>query len=278
MTELKPFVKWAGGKRQIISKLKSFMPSKFNCYFEPFLGGGALFFSIMPNVAVINDYNEELMNVYRVIKDKEMYKKMIRVLKVHEKKHSEKYFYFIREKDQNKRSINRMKPWTRAARTVYLNKSCFNGLYRVNKSGFFNVPFNGKNNIKTYDKENLKNIHNYLVNKNIEMLSGDFENAIKNAKKGDFVYFDPPYDMVNNSFTGYTNDGFGKESQIRLSQVYKDLDKKGVFVMLSNHNTPLIKDLYKDYKINVIKAKRMINSVGSKRGEIEEVIIINYDI
>lgn len=278
MKELKPFVKWAGGKRQILDKIKSFMPKTFNTYFEPFIGGGALFFDIMPKQAIINDSNKELMNIFEVLKNKEMYKKMCRILNKHEKKHSEEYFYFIRDKDKNKRSINKMKPWTRAARTIYLNKACFNGLYRVNKNGYFNVPFNGKINIKTYDEKNLSNIHNYLINKNIKILSGDFELAVKSAQNGDFVYFDPPYDKVNNSFIGYTNDLFDKESQIRLSNVYKELDKRGVFVMLSNHNTPLINELYKDYKINVINAKRMINSVGSKRGDTEEVIITNYDV
>ena len=278
MKELKPFVKWAGGKRQILDKIKSFMPKTFNTYFEPFIGGGALFFDIMPKQAIINDSNKELMNIFEVLKNKEMYKKMCRILNKHEKKHSEEYFYFIRDKDKNKRSINKMKPWTRAARTIYLNKACFNGLYRVNKNGYFNVPFNGKINIKTYDEKNLSNIHNYLINKNIKILSGDFELAVKSVQNGDFVYFDPPYDKVNNSFIGYTNDLFDKESQIRLSNVYKELDKRGVFVMLSNHNTPLINELYKDYKINVINAKRMINSVGSKRGDAEEVIITNYDV
>ena len=276
MIKGKPFVKWAGGKRQIIDELKKHIPGEYNCYYEPFIGGGALLFELSPKKAVINDYNSELMNVYNVLKDFNKFSKMCRALNKHEANNNEEYYYHIRNKDRNYRSITRMADYTRAARTIYLNKACFNGLYRVNSSGYFNVPFNGKEKINTYEGDNLLTIHNYLNENDIRLLNGDFEAVVKDAKKGDFVYFDPPYDTLNNSFTTYTELGFGKQEQVRLSEVFKNLDKKGVKLMLSNHNTPFINELYKGFNIHVIEAKRNINSNGTKRGKVEEVIITNY--
>lgn len=170
-----------------------------------------------------------------------------------------------------------MSDYARAARTIYLNKTCFNGLYRVNSKNEFNVPYNGKDNINTYDGENLIAIHMYLTMNDIKIMNTDFEEAVETAEAGDFVYFDPPYDSINNSFTSYTDTGFGKEEQERLADIFKELDKKGVYVMLSNCNTPFIQNLYKDYHIHVIEAKRSINAKGNKRGNVEEVIITNYE-
>ena len=278
MIKGKPFVKWAGGKRQIIDKLKKYIPTKYNCYYEPFLGGGALFFELAPKNAVINDSNEELMNVYKVLCDHDKYTKMCKLLNEYEASNNEKFYYEIRNKDKEK-NFNRLSDYKKAARTIYLNKTCFNGLYRVNKKGYFNVPYNKKNKINTYEGENLLTIHMQLTLNNIKILSTDFAEAVKDAKEGDFVYFDPPYDSVskNQTFNSYTEEGFGKEEQKRLSKVFKDLDKKGVKVMLSNHNTELINKLYKDYNIHIIEAKRSINSKGNKRGKVEEVIITNYE-
>ena len=276
MNKPKPFVKWVGGKRQIIDKILKYAPSNFDVYYEPFIGGGAVLFELMPKKAVINDFNEELINAYKVVTNEEKYKKMMKILKSYEKKNSEEFYYYIRNKDRNKASINRMKDYTRAARTLYLNKACFNGLYRVNSNNEFNVPYNNSTKLRTYDESNLKAVHNYLTENNIVILNGDFEEAIKTAKKGDFVYFDPPYDTLKDSFTNYTKNGFDKNAQIRLFETYKKLDKKGVKVMLSNHNTPFINELYKDYKKIVINAKRSINANGKGRGNVEETIIINY--
>lgn len=276
MNKPKPFVKWVGGKRQIIDKIKEYAPKEYNCYYEPFVGGGAVLFELAPKNAVINDFNEELINVYKVITNEEKYKKMMKILKLYEKKNSEEFYYYIRNQDRKKASISRMKDYTRAARTLYLNKACFNGLYRVNSNNEFNVPYNKSAKIKTYDENNLKMVHEYLINNDIKILTGDFEEAVKEARKGDFVYFDPPYDTLNDSFTSYTKNGFDKNEQLRLFETYKMLDKKGVNVMLSNHNTPFINDLYKDYKIIVVNAKRSVNSNGKKRGNVEETIIINY--
>ena len=272
----KPFVKWAGGKRQIIDKLKQYIPDEFNTYYEPFVGGGALLFELSPKNAVINDSNKELMNVYSVLCNEEKFKKMCSVLNSYEANHSEEFFYELRNQDRNKKTFNRLSDYTRAARTIYLNKACFNGLYRVNSKDEFNVPFGKKTKVNTYDGSNLITVSNYLTMNNVKIQCVDFEESVKTAKKGDFVYFNPPYDSDTATFNSYTEEGFGKDEQRRLATVFKDLDERGVYVMLSNHNTILVKELYKDYHIYVIEAKRNINSNGKKRGKVEEVIITNF--
>ena len=276
MIKGKPFVKWAGGKRQIINKLKRYVPDEFDTYYEPFIGGGALLFELSPRRAVINDSNEELMNVYSVLCDEEKFKKMCNVLNHYEKEHCEEFYYDIRNKDRNKNAYKRLSDYTRAARTIYLNKACFNGLYRVNSKNEFNVPFGKKERVNTYDGGNLITVSNYLTMNDVEILSVDFEQSVKNAKKGDFIYFDPPYDSETSTFNSYTEDGFGKDEQIRLAKVFKELDSRGCYVMISNHNTSLINDLYKNFNIHVIEAKRNINSNGKKRGKVKEVIITNF--
>lgn len=276
MIKGKPFVKWAGGKRQIIDKLRKYIPEEFNTYYEPFVGGGALLFELSPRKAVINDSNKELINVYNCLRDEDKFKKMCSVLNHYETSHSEEFYYEIRNKDRNKNAYNRLSDYTKAARTIYLNKACFNGLYRVNSKNEFNVPFGKKDKVNTYEGSNLITVSNYLSMNNIKILCVDFEEAVKTAQKGDFVYFDPPYDSETTIFNSYTETGFGKEEQIRLAKVFKELSNKGVYVMLSNHNTTLINELYKDFNIHVIEAKRNINSNGKKRGKVEEVIITNY--
>jgi len=277
MIKGKPFVKWAGGKRQIIDKLIKYAPEEFNTYYEPFIGGGALLFELSPKNAVINDSNSELMNVYQCLKDEKKFAKMCKELNQYEANHTEEFYYEIRNKDRDKKRFNKIIDYKRAARTIYLNKACFNGLYRVNSKNEFNVPFNKKTKINTYDAQNLSIIHSYLNFNNISILCTDFEEVIKNAKKGDFVYFDPPYDSDTKTFNSYTEEGFNKEEQRRLAKVFKELDEKGVYIMLSNHNTLLINDLYKEYHIHKIEAKRNINSNGKKRGKVEELIITNYE-
>lgn len=279
MLKAKPFVKWAGGKRQIIDKLIKLAPIEYNTYYEPFIGGGALLFELAPKKAVINDSNKELMNVYKTISTDKGFEEILKLLNSYENKHSEKFFYQIRNLDKDKVKFEKLSSVEHAARTIYLNKSCFNGLYRVNKKGEFNVPFNKKLKVNTYDGQNMTLAYVYFQTNDIKMLNGDFEDAVKTAQKGDFIYFDPPYDSENSdTFNSYTEEGFGKDQQIRLARVYKELADRGCYVMLSNHNTTLINELYKDYNIHVITAKRNINSKGEKRGKVEEVIITNYKI
>lgn len=274
MIKGKPFVKWAGGKRQVINELLKYVPDEFDTYYEPFVGGGALLFELSPKKAVINDSNEELMNVYNVLCNEEKFKKMCNLLNSYETKHSEEFYYNIRNKDRSKTAFNRLSDYTRAARTIYLNKAC---LYRVNSKNEFNVPFGKKTHVNTYEGSNLITVSNYLTMNDVKILSVDFEEAVKDAKKGDFVYFDPPYDSDTKSFTSYTETGFDKSEQTRLARVFKELDKKGVYVMLSNHSTVLVNELYKDYHIYKIEAKRNINANGKKRGKVEELIITNYE-
>ena len=279
MLKAKPFVKWAGGKRQIIDKLLKLVPVDYDTYYEPFVGGGALLFELSPKKAVINDSNKELMNVYKILSTDKGYEETLKLLNTYEKKHDEEFYYKIRNLDKDKEKFAKLNDYERAARTIYLNKACFNGLYRVNSKGEFNVPFNKKLKINTYDGQNMTLAYVYFQTNKITMLSTDFEEAVKDAKKGDFIYFDPPYDSENDdTFNSYTEEGFGKEEQRRLARVYKELSDRGCYVMLSNHNTTLINELYNEFNIHVISAKRNINSKGEKRGKVEEVIITNYEI
>lgn len=274
---MSPVVKWAGGKRQILEKLKANLPEKFNNYFEPFIGGGALLFDLAPKNATINDVNQELLAIYTCLKDDELYRLMLEELDKHEKNHSEEYYYQVREWDRDPRF--ELEPlWKRAARAIYLNKSCFNGLYRVNAKGYFNVPSAKKEHVVTYSKANMEEIHEYFKDDNVTILSGDFVEATRNAHEGDFVYFDPPYDSWEDkeSFTAYSKFDFNKDDQRRLADCFKDLTNRGVKCMLSNHNTAYINELYNGFNIQVIKAKRMINANAAGRGAVEEVIITNY--
>src|SRR5574344_2024411 len=233
MIKGKRFVKWAGGKRQVMDELKKYIPEEYNTYYEPFVGGGALLFELSPKNAVINDYNKELMNVYECLKDEKKFDAMCRELNKHEANHSEEYYYKIRNLDRDKTKFNKMTDYKRAARTVYLNKACFNGLYRVNSKNEFNVPFGKKAHVNTYEGQNLGIISGFLNYNNIKLLSVDFEEALKDAKQGDLVYLDPPYDTDEHSFTSYTEEGFGKEEQVRLAKVFKDLSARGCYVILS---------------------------------------------
>ena len=276
MLKGKPFVKWAGGKRSIIHELIQLSPKIFDTYYEAFVGGGALLFELSPRKAIINDYNKELMNVYSCIKDEEKLVLMCNELNKHETNHSETYYYKIRDLDKDKKKFNKIPDYKRAARTIYLNKACFNGLYRVNSNNEFNVPSGKRSKVNTHS-ENLGIIHCFLNMNDIQLLSTDFVDAVKTAKQGDFIYFDPPYDSDTSTFNSYTENGFGKEDQIRLAELFKELDLRGCYVMLSNYNTSLIRELYQGYHFHYVEAQRNIGANAKDRGIVEEVIITNYD-
>lgn len=278
MKPTKPFVKWAGGKGQLLEKLTSFMPEEYSDYYEPFIGGGALLFHLQPNHPHLNDMNEELLCVYRCFLREDDYKELMARLRSYEVSHSEEQFYAVRGLDRNPDWVKNASNVDRAARMIYLNKTCFNGLYRVNSKGFFNVPSGKKKTVTCFDPENFRNIFEYFEDSQPVITEGDFAEAVKDAKSGDFVYFDPPYDTFDegNNFTSYDKEGFGKKDQARLADTFRELDSRGVKVMLSNHNTKYINELYQGFEINVVNAKRMINSDASKRGDVEEVIIRNY--
>lgn len=269
-----PFLKWAGGKSQLIGQYESYFPKDFENYYEPFVGAGAVFFHLVEDEDrkyFLNDYNEELMNVYKVIKNN--VKELIEELKDYP--HDKEFFYKTRKLDR-KEGFDDLGDVKKAARTIYLNRTCFNGLYRVNSKGQFNVPFGKYSNPTICDRENLISVSRVLDK--AELTSGDFEDAVKDVKKGDFVYFDPPYQPLSktSNFTSYTSNGFDEKEQDRLSEVFKRLDKIGVMLMLSNSSAPLIKDLYSDFDIHEIKATRAINSKASGRGKITELLVTNY--
>ena len=281
-----PFIKWVGGKRQLIKELEKRVPKEFdskkNTYFEPFVGGGALFFHLKPSKAVISDKNKELIHAYKTMRFQ--YKKVLELLILMEFGHSEDFFLSVRKLDRLIKEDNRglefndFSPVLKAARFIYLNKAGFNGMYRVNSKGYYNVPSGKKDKVKTYEIPNIIKVSEYLKNNDIKIMNVDFIKAVKSAKKGDFVYFDPPYDYEEGikGFVSYQKNGFGKENQVELANLCKKLNKEGVYFMASNHNTKLIRELYKEFNIEIIMAKRMINSNGKKRGKVEEVIIRNY--
>ena len=269
---MQPFVKWVGGKREVIKKyLCNHIPKKFNKYYEPFVGGGSMLFFLEPASAVINDINKELITCYNVIK--KYPKQFIKNMEIFKSKNNETDYYIIRDTEyDNEIDI--------ASRFLYLNKTCFNGIYRVNSKGKFNVPYNGGNSTSFLDPENIINISNYFNDKKIEILNIDFEKVIQMTKKDDFLFCDPPYDyeIGSKGFDSYSKNGFGTEGQIRLSKSLKEADNRGVKWMLTNHDTKLIRDLYIDFKIINIKTNRFINSDANKRKNTgNEVIIKNYE-
>lgn len=272
-----PFVKWAGGKTQLLNIIESHLPEHFNRYFEPFVGGGALLFKLQPKSFSINDMNTELFCAYKCFQNDKLFHALKSELEKHEKNHSDEYYYKVREMDKD--PLANLLPYEIAGRMIYLNKACFNGLYRVNSKGFFNVPSGKKKTVNCFDRKNFDNVRLFFKQRKATITNVDFEKAVKNAEAGDFVYFDPPYDVLEgkNSFTSYNKNDFGREEQARLARVFRRLSDKGVYVMLSNHNTKYINELYKGFHINIVSAKRMINSIASERGEIEEVLITNYE-
>lgn len=277
-----PFLKWAGGKRQLLHEIRKYVPREFKTYFEPFAGAGAVLFDLQPPRAVINDANEELINCYRVIRDKP--EELIRLAERHRRKDSEKYFYEQRSLDR-KPGLDALPDVERAARVIYLNKAGFNGLYRVNKQGHFNVPYrNHDRPPQIVVPEVIRAVSRYLNEARVEIRGGDFRQAVGDATDGDFVYFDPPYDPVSRSasFTGYARGGFGEEEQKSLKNLCDDLTQRGCRVLLSNSATEFIKDLFADprrYTVREVKARRNINSVGARRGRVGELLIYNnYDV
>jgi DNA adenine methylase len=270
----KPFLKWAGGKRQLLDEIKANLPERFNCYYEPFLGGGAVFFALEPSHAVINDLNWDVINAYLQIQNHP--EELIQSLKKY--KNDQKCFYNARSLDRNQKKFSGLSDLKKAARFIYLNRTCYNGLSRVNSRGEFNTPFGRYKNPVICDEDNIRCISQYLNSGRITISCLDFKEAVKRAKKGDFIYFDPPYDVIDNhaSFTSYNRGGFGQEQQKELKEVCVGLDKRGVKFMLSNSYTAFIKQLYSQFSEIEVKASRNINSKGKERGPVSEILVRNY--
>jgi DNA adenine methylase len=263
----KPFLKWAGGKGQLLTQLSPLFPRSFARYFEPFVGGCAVFFHLQPRSSTLTDINRELIDCYRAVKGE--VEDVIAALSKHV--YEREHYYRVRAVEPES-----LPAAARAARTIYLNKTGFNGLYRVNSSGRFNVPFGRYARPTFCDPMNLRACSAAL--RRATLAVGDFASVLDSAKKRDFVYFDPPYVPVSDTsdFTAYVPGGFGWKDQERLAEVVADLDRRGAYVMLSNSDVPRVRNLYARYRIERVQAARNINSKASGRGKIGEVVVLNY--
>ena len=262
----RPFIKWAGGKRQLMPELLRFVPEKYGTYFEPFLGGAALFFALRPATAVLADSNERLLRTYRgVAEDVEHV-----IARLSEWPHDRDFFLKLRRSDTASMTDAEVAAWF-----IYLNRTAFNGLYRVNRQNQFNVPFGRYENPTICDAAGLRACSSAL-RRSARLRVGDFEAAVADAREGDFVYFDPPYVPVSeySNFTRYTSGNFGAEDQLRLRDVALALKRRKVHVVLSNSSAPAVFDLYaRDFEVHPVGARRALNSKGDRRGEVVEVII-----
>jgi DNA adenine methylase len=271
---VKPFLKWAGGKRQLLPEIRKYLSLKEgSTYYEPFVGAGAVFFDLQPAKAVINDSNAELIAAYHAIA--ESAEELIALLEDHKKRDGGDYYYRVRAQDRDA-AYRHMGAAEKAARLIYLNKTCYNGLYRVNSRGWFNVPRGRQANPAICEPELLRALHRYLRKGRITILSGDFASAVQTANARSFVYFDPPYHSGDTAgFTGYRPGGFGEGEQRRLRDVFAELAGRGVPCLESNADTPFIRNLYRRFEIISVQAKRAINSDCRRRGAVGEVLIRN---
>jgi len=263
----RPFLKWVGGKNQLLDELRPLLPPVFGRYFEPFVGGGALFFACKPPRAALRDVNEELIDCYCAIRDR--VDEVITALRKH--KYEREHFYTVRALEPKA-----LAHAPRAARTIFLNKTGFNGLYRVNRSGKFNVPFGRYTDPRFCDDENLRSCSIALQGVDIQVRK--FEAVVLEAKPKDFVYFDPPYVPVSETsdFTSYVPGGFSWKEHEALADVFLRLSRKGVYAMLSNSDTRAVRDLYAGFAVHQVNATRSVNSNATRRGKVAEVIVRNY--
>lgn len=275
VTSAAPFIKWAGGKSQILPWIEKILPDRFGNYFEPFIGGGAVFFKLTSlgflARSILCDANPHLVAAYRVVRDDPM--GLIHRLEELKGRHSDEHFYQVR----NRYNHEQMSDLEMAALLIYLNKTCYNGLYRVNSHGHFNVPVGRYVNPGVYDANQINACSAALRHAEIEC--GDFESILGAVAHGDFVYFDPPYVPLTKTanFTAYARDDFTFDDQIRLSNVFKRLSEKGAKVLLSNHSTPELVALYEGFDITTVSARRMINTKAALRMDlVDEVLIKNY--
>lgn len=270
-----PVVKWVGGKRQLLDTFKPLLPKRITTYCEPFLGGGALLFSLQPQKAFVNDINSDLIQVYTTIKDD--VENLIAALS--EYRNESDFFYYVRDWDRDKERYAKLTGVEKAARLIYLNKTCYNGLYRVNNAGEFNSPFGNYRNPNIINAPVLRAVSAYFNSADIHFTAVDYEEVLKKIPKGTFVYLDPPYDPVSetSAFTGYSKGGFSRDEQIRLRRCCDDLNARKIKFMLSNSSTDFIREQYAAYNITTVQAKRAINSVASGRGDVDEVVVRNYE-
>lgn len=272
----KPLLKWPGGKRRVLKHLEKYIPERFNSYVEPFFGGGALFFNLKPTVGVINDYNSELVNVYLTVKN--FPAELVSELEKEKYSNSSTHFLNIRGLDRDPDVYDGLSSVEKAARTLFLNRTCFNGIYRVNSKNQFNVPFGKYDNPKIVDKENIFEVHHLLNSGDIKITSGDYKNVLTGfeSSQGSFIYLDPPYAPLTDtaSFVSYTDKGFDVEDQVELRDIASALDRSGNHVLLSNSDTPIIRELYKDFLIIPISVQRSVGASANTRIGVGEVLIL----
>jgi len=272
---MEPVLKWAGGKRKLLSSIKNYINREViegHTLYEPFIGGGSLSFDLEYPNTVINDFNQEITNVYEQIKNNP--EQLIDLLRIHQVNHCDEYYYQIRNLDRSP-IYQEMDLVSKAARVIYLNKTCYNGLYRVNSRGYYNVPVGRYVNPDIVMENRIRAMHEYLFNNDITILTGDFEQSLHDVQPGDFVYFDPPYDYETSGFTSYVMNGFSREDLTRLRNVCDQLIANGVHVLISNNDTQFVNDLFgfDHYHIEHIEASRFINCDGKKRNKVKEVLI-----
>ena len=269
-----PVLKWPGGKRQLLRQIYPLLPNHFTFYCEPFLGGGALFFALKPSFAIVNDINKDLIEMYSVIRNE--VDSLIESLSKHQ--NTKEYFYKIRSLDRDPIFYHSLSPIERASRLIFLNKTCFNGLYRVNSSGYFNSPYGYYEHPNIINERVLREVSSYLNNSRISLRCEDFSKILTRLPSDSFVYLDPPYDPSSKTadFTSYTKHGFTRMEQIRLKVCCDNLSDQGIKFMLSNSATPFMLDLYSKYRIHTVAANRSINSDAKKRGRISEILVTNY--
>lgn len=272
----RPFLKWAGGKQQLLAQYEPYFPAGFARYLEPFVGGGAVFFHLwntgrLSGQVFLCDSNAELINAYVVVRDR--VDEILGLLAIHKERHSREHYYETRNLDRDGGDLSDVE---RAARTIYLNRTCYNGLYRVNSLGQFNAPLGSYENPGIVYEDALRAASAAL--KNVGLAVGGFERSLDLAEKGDFVYLDPPYDPISRtaSFTAYTANSFRDEDQRRLAGVFSRLSERGCLCMLSNSYTPFIMELYGGFRVEVVRASRAINSDANGRGSVKEVVVLNY--
>lgn len=270
-----PVVKWVGGKRQLLNDIEPLLPKRIALYCEPFVGGGAVLFARQPARAVVNDLNCDLINLYQVIRDQ--LDALIADLGRHV--NTSDYFYRIRDLDRDPVRYQELSAVEKASRFLYLNKTCYNGLFRVNSSGAFNAPFGSYKNPNIVNEPVLRAVSRYLNSARITFSSRDFQPVLEELPKGAFVYLDPPYDPLSEtaSFTSYSKGGFGRAEQIRLKECCDHLNERGIRFLLSNSATPFIRELYGGYHVSLVDARRAINSAGDRRGAVQEVLVRNYE-
>ena len=269
---LKPILKWVGGKRQLLDDILPLLPKDPKLYVEPFLGGGAVLLAKQPKHARVNDFNHELINVYKVVRDHP--DELLELLRKHSEENSSEHYYEVRALDREP-GFSEIDAVIRAARIIYLDKTCFNGLYRGNSAGQINSPYGRYKNPNIVNEAGIHALSNYLKG-DIVLMCGDYASALEDLPEDSFVYLDPPYMPLSqtSAFTGYTEGGFDYDEQVRLRDECVKLREQGIRFVESNSDCPEIRELYSDFEIKTVQAKRSINSRGDRRGAVNEVLVV----